>query len=272
MPTVASIRAGAHEIFYEGDGTGGGPSVVVLHGFRNSSQSWAPLRDRLDTTGLSAWYPDFPGCGSSSTPPTWKDCTIQAYAEVVERFCGALGLSDVVLVGHSLGGGVALQLALEQPGLLAGMVLVAPTPAEGLGYLTEAQVDSLINPTDDELETVARAAFHRPPPEADFERLMATVRSARPVHVEGAIRSQLEFQVAERLGEIAIPTLVVGGDRDRHIPVRYTLRTAASIRHCGVQIYHQVGHAPFFEAPDEFATLIRRFATTELLPGTRRRL
>ena len=71
--------------------------------------------------------------------------------------------------------------------------------------------------------------------------------------------------MADRLAEITTPTLVVGGDRDRHIPVRYTLRTAAAIRRCSVQIYHAVGHVPFVEVPDEFAALITQFALTELV-------
>src|SRR5439155_934966 len=82
---------------------------------------------------------------------------------------------------------------------------------------------------------------------------------ASPAHVEGAVRSQLEFNVTARLNEIATPTLVVAGDRDRHIPIRYTLSTAAAIRRAGVQIYHNVGHAPFFEVPDRFTQLLEQF-------------
>ncbi|TML43267.1 MAG: alpha/beta fold hydrolase [Actinobacteria bacterium] len=99
-------------MLYAADGSGGGPSAVFVHGFRYSAESWAPVGDRLATASLSAWYLDLPGCGRSSTPPTWKGCTIEAYAKCVAQFCAALGLTAVVLVGHSLGGGVALQVAV----------------------------------------------------------------------------------------------------------------------------------------------------------------
>lgn len=260
MPSVA---LGDRRIFYESDGDRGA-RVVFVHGFRNSGQSWSLVRERLNTTALASWYLDLPGCGRSSTPPTWQECTVDRYASDVYEFCSTLGLGDVVLVGHSLGGGIALQTALDHPELLRGLVLVAPTPADGLGYLSDEQVASLIHPSDDELVSVAHAAFHRQPTEAVFEALLATVRAASSVHVEGAIRSQREFSVADRLRELAAPTLVVGGDRDRHVPIRHTLRTAADIRRCSVQICHNVGHAPFLEMPDQFTELLEGFVIDDL--------
>ena len=260
MPTVTVAGQSIH---YESDGHEG-PTTIFVHGFRNSSTSWAPVRARLDNSRLHAWYLDLPGCGRSSTPPTWEECTIEAYAAAVHGFCTSLGLTDAVLVGHSLGGGIALTVALRHPELLRGLILVAPTPAEGLVYLREEQLQALIHPSDEELTALARAAFHRIPGDTEFERLLGTVRAARIEHVEGAIRSQREFSVVDRLGDIETPTLVVGGDRDGHIPIRYTLRTAAAIRRCRVQIYHNVGHAPFVEVPDDFAALLERFVLTEL--------
>ena len=265
MGPVPTTNVAGLDVYCESEGSSG-PSLLFIHGFRNSSQSWMPLRSRLDASRTRAWYLDLPGCGRSDVPATWKDCTIAAYTETVRQFCAMVGLSDLILVGHSLGGGIAMNVALAHQGLLRGLVLVAPTPADGIGYLSEDQISSLIDPSDDELEALARAAFHRPPPEAEFQGLLATVRSASPEHIEGAIRSQRDFDIADRLGEIAVPTLVVGGDRDRHIPIRHTLRTAAAIRRCGVQIYHEVGHAPFFEVPDECASLLERFVLAEIGP------
>jgi len=260
MPTVA---LGDRRIFYERDGAEG-VHLVFVHGFRNSGESWSLVRERLKGTALSSWYLDLPGCGRSSTPATWQECTISRYADDVYEVCSSLGLSEVVLLGHSLGGGIAIKIALDHPELLRGLVLVAPTPAGGIGYLSDEQLESLIHPSDEELLSVAHAAFHRQPSDAVFQTLLATVRAASSVHVEGAVRSQREFNVAGRLSEIATPTLVIGGDRDRHVPIRHTLRTAAAIRRCSVQIYHSVGHAPFFELPDEFTELLERFVMDDV--------
>jgi pimeloyl-ACP methyl ester carboxylesterase len=265
---VPKVRVNDQDVFYEmvRSTASRGPSVVFIHGFRNTSESWHPVRSRIESAGLVACYLDLPGCGASSTPPTWRQCTVEAYADCVHRFCQLLGLNDIVLVGHSLGGAIALTVALEHPELLAGLVLIAPAPAGGLGYLSEEQIASLIDPSPKELEALARAAFHRQPPEAEFEHLLAVVRSASSQHVKGAIESQRTLQLTDRLGEIRTPTLVVGGDRDRHVPIRHTLLTAAAIRRCGVQIFHEVGHAPFFEVPDEFTTLVAHFVLDELTP------
>lgn len=260
---VPTVGVAGQDVYYDADGRAG-RNVVFVHGFRNSSESWAPVRGRIPTGVIRAWFLDLPGCGRSATPSSWEACTVDAYVDCLYRFCSELGLADVVLVGHSLGGGIAMTVALEHPELLHGLVLVAPTPADGIGYLSESQLASLIDPTEIELEALARAAFHRAPAEEDFERLLATVRAASRVHVEGAVRSQRDMRVAARLAEINTPTLVVGGDRDRHVPIRHTLRTAAAIRRCSVQIYHNVGHVPFFEVPDDFAALIDRFILSEL--------
>lgn len=260
---MPEVRVDGDEIFYEADGAQG-PALVFVHGFRNSGRSWELVRPLLDTARLRGWFLDLPGCGRSSVPPTWRGCTIEAYARCIVDLCAAFGLEDVVLVGHSLGGGVAMTVALEHPELLQGLVLVAPTPADGIGYLSEEQLSRLIDPTPDELEALARAAFHRPPSEAEFNELLSTVRAASPQHIEGAVRSQCELHLGDRLSEIKVPTLVIGGDRDRHVPIRHTLRTAAAIRRCSVQIYHGVGHAPFFEVRREFAALINHFVLFEL--------
>ena len=161
--TVPTTKIAGLDVYYECEGTTG-PSLLFIHGFRNSSQSWMRLRSHLDASRTRSWYLDLPGCGRSGSPVTWRDCTIGAYTETVRQFCARIGLSDVILVGHSLGGGIAINMALEHPELLRGLVLVAPTPADGIGYLSEEQISSLIDPSHDGLEALARAAFHRPPP------------------------------------------------------------------------------------------------------------
>jgi sigma-B regulation protein RsbQ len=262
MPAVTI--EGDCSIFYNTCGEGP-QQLVFVHGFRNSAESWAPVRDRLDPTRSTSWYLDLPGTGNSSTPQTWADCTIARYAENVHQFCQTLKLTDAVLIGHSLGGGTALQAALQYPDAFKALILVAPTPAAGISsYVSHEQLESVISPSDDQLVAFARAAFHRQPDHELFDRLLVTVRAASSQHVEGAMRSQHAFDVADQLAELSMPVLVVAGDRDRHIPVRHTLLTAAGIRRCGVQIYHNVGHAPFFEVPDEFVALLEGFVLTDL--------
>lgn len=260
---VAVAQVGGLNVYFEVSGSGPA-QLVFIHGLRNSLDTWWAVRERLDPKRYTATYLDLPGCGDSDTPPTWEQCTIEAYAPLVRAFFEVVGLHDVVLVGHSLGGGIGLELALRFPDLMRGLVLVAPASTQGLDFLTDEQFEALLNPNQNELMAFARAAFHRPVSEEAFDRLVAAVTAARPVHIEGAIRSCRDFKILDRLSGLATPAFVVGGDRDRHVPVRFTLQTAAAIPRCAVHIYHDVGHVPFWEVPDEFAALLDYYLNVDL--------
>lgn len=88
---------------------------------------------------------------------------------------------------------------------------------------------------------------------------MAVVAKATPEHIEGAARSMREFRCLEDLHHVDTPTLLVCGDRDRHVPLRDHLATQQAIARCGLQVYHDVGHVPFVETPDCFAYDVTRF-------------
>jgi sigma-B regulation protein RsbQ len=260
---VAITEVAGLRVRFEMTGSGS-EHVIFVHGLRNSADTWWPVKDHIDPDRYTVTYLDLPGCGESDTPSDREQCTIDAYAEFVKTFCEVIGIAHPAFVGHSLGGGIGLALELAVPGFSRCLVLVAPVSTQGLDFVSDEQFEALLNPSDTDVVEFARAAFHRPVPEDAFERLVATVRAARPAHIEGALRSFREFKVLPRLREISTPTLVVGGDRDRHVPIGFTLQTAAAIRRCAVQIYHGVGHVPFWEVPDEFATLLERYLRFDL--------
>ena len=91
---------------------------------------------------------------------------------------------------------------------------------------------------------------------------MAVLESASPEHIEGAARSMRTFRCQGDLVAVAVPTLVVCGDRDRHVPLRNHLATQQAIPRCALQVYFDVGHVPFAETPDRCAEDIERFLST----------
>src|SRR5438132_13563430 len=133
---MPSQGVGGLRVHFETEGAGA-QSVLFVHGLRNSAESWRPVRDRIDQSALTAWSLDLPGCGRSEAPTSWERCTIDSYAHTVEEFCGARGLADVVVVGHSLGGAIAIRLALQHPKLLRGLVLVAPASTRGFDFVPD---------------------------------------------------------------------------------------------------------------------------------------
>ncbi len=262
------VRCNGTQIHYQRVGAGS-QNLLFVHGLRNSGATWR-LQDQLNPKVYTAWLIDLPGCGNSPAPDDWQSCTIEQYTADVVGFCEAMKLTDLCVVGHSLGGAIAISIALDRPDMLAGMVVVAPASTQGIDFVSAEHIDALINADEDEVRAFGHSAFFAQPEENLSEWLMAIVLSAHSNHTKGALLSMRDFRVKDRLGEIRIPTLVVAGDRDGHVPVRYTLETAAAIPRCAVQIYHNVGHTPFWEVQDEFVTLLDEFVQSDI-PATRAR-
>lgn len=254
---MQTIPSDGVDIVVRHSGDGAVP-VVFVHGFQNSSGAWSGVMGRLGNR-INGVALDLPGCGTSGRPADWARCTVDHYARDVANVIDALGLDRPVLVGHSLGGGTILRLALDRPELARALVLVAPISTTGLDFLSAEQVDALADPTEADALALARAAFFRPPSDEVFAIVMEAVRAASREHIQGAARSMASFVVADQLHALAVPTLLVAGDRDRHVPLRSHLATWAGIRCCGLQVFHQVGHVPFEEVPDAFDEVFLHF-------------
>ena len=247
---------------YERFGTGP-QRVIFVHGMRNSGEVWWPVRERLDGARISAWFIDLPGCGRSRAPDRWEQCTIEEYARDVTQFAIEMAIDDAVLVGHSVGAAIVAQVALDRPDLVRGLVLVAPASFEGLDFVSDDGIERLVRADDEVVEALTRMAFHRTPDDATFARVLAVVRSASSVHTEGVVRSMQTCRLIERVGALDQPTLLIEGDHSLHVPLRYSLATYAAIPRCSLHVFHNVGHVPFMEVPDEFAALLGQFIEAE---------
>ncbi len=249
--------------FVATDGAGA-RDVVFVHGFQNDHRAWEPLLGALDGRRHRFLRLDLPGCGASAPPADWRDSTIARLAAELHRHLLAWGADRPVLVGHSLGAAVALQLALDRPGTPAGLVLFAPASTRGLDFVSDEQFATLVHPRPDQQRALLAAAFHRPPDEATIARFEAMVRAAHPAHIEGAARSMRTFDVSDRLTAITAPVLLVAGDRDRHVPLRNHLATWRALPRCGLHVLHRVGHVPFWEDAPTCTRLLAEFIDDEL--------
>ncbi len=174
--------------------------------------------------------------------------------------CDELGLVAPAAIGHSLGGAIVLEAALVEPARFSAVVLAAPVSTSGLDFLPdEAAFEALAHPTADQQRALAGAAFRYPLADDDLAELLAVVARATPEHIEGAARSMRDFTRQDELHTLAVRTLLVCGDRDRHVPLRNHLATQQAIPRCGLQVYFDVGHVPFVEVADRFAADVTRF-------------
>lgn len=241
----------------------GGRDLVLVHGFQQDHTAWRPLIDRLDEDRYRITSFDLPGCGASAGADTWERCTIEEYSADLTALCDELDLDRPVVIGHSLGGAIALNAALAAPDRFAGAVLIAPASTTGFDFLPDqASYDRLAHPTREQRQELARTAFRRPPPEDYLRELGQVVEKATPEHAEGAARAMRAFTCQQDLAALDVPTLLICGDRDRHVPLRNHLATQQAIPRCGLQVYFDTGHVPFVETPDDCAADVERFLAT----------
>ncbi len=266
------IREGDVEI---GDGgslhylIAGAPSalapVVLLHGLGGSINGWqtviAPLAERRVVCAL-----DLPGHGQSTKPPPAQaDYSVRGLAAAAARALEALAIGPAVLVGHSLGGAVALQLALEHPGIARQVVLVA---GAGLGAEINAELLDRIEsePSREEARALLELFFHdrRGVVPGGIEELYQTrllpgaseaLRAAADASL-GREGQRVDFR--PRLGELSIPVSLVWGAHDRVIPAHHAAPAAAALGGAPVVIIENAGHVPHLEAADEFVRAVER--------------
>jgi pimeloyl-ACP methyl ester carboxylesterase len=217
------------------------PPVVFIHGAGGTHQHW--LFQVRDLPQSPTYAPDLPGHGRSEGPG-WD--SIQAYGEWLLAFIDAAGLERAVIVGHSMGGGIALDVALRHPARVAGLGLiatgarlrVAPAILEGIQQNKEAAV-----------RLICTWAFG---PEAPSEMVRVGRRQMGTTPTEvlhGDFTACDAFDVMGRLDEIAAPTSVLCGTRDPLTPSKFSVYLRDHIPGARLHLVEGAGHMVMVENP-----------------------
>ncbi len=233
------VIAGPHRWWVIEAGAATAPVVLLLHGLGASGHSFRHL-----IPGLSATYrvivPDLPGQGCTQMGARGRS-GLEPTAQDLRRLCDTLGQAPVAVIGHSAGGAIALQMALDTPGLAvvginaalsqfdgaAGVVF--PRLAQGLAAMPFAAslatlwasprlVDRLLDGTGSEMEPEGRAQYRRLVQDAD--------------HVRGALEMMAQWQLAPllaRLETVTSPVLLIAAEDDRAVPPHVSEQAAARI-------------------------------------------
>lgn len=249
---MPKITADDREFFYvrhRGDPLGF--TLLLVHGAGGSHLSWPAELRRL--SGASVVAIDLPGHGRSSPP----GCdTIQAYADDVARFIAATNLDRVVIMGHSLGGAVALNLALRHHPKLSGLVLI------GAGARLRVAPAILDQLPVDFAGTVEFILKHTWSAAAD-EELIAAGRGLMleqdPIVYHGDFKACNSFDAMGSLDEIQLPTLVISGDSDLLTPAKYGKYLADNIPGARFVIIEKGGHMLAMEQPEAVAASVGNF-------------
>ncbi len=214
MPFV-SLEGGRMHYVERGDGQ---QVALLVHGWLSSHRWWLPVLERLPL-GVRGYAVDLRGAGESEPAPGGH--TLVGYAADLHAFAEALGLPAFLLVGHSMGGGVALRYALDHPERLKGLMLV--NPLAPFGTRTDPQMDAWVraqqgNPEG--IRAMVQLAFATPPAPEVMEALVADALRWGPAAYFDTVDDMARFRVVDLLPGLKVPTLVLWGGSGRGDPLR----------------------------------------------------
>ena len=229
------------------------PTLMLIHGAGGNHLHWPGGLRRIE--GANVYALDLPGHGRSDGP----GCdSIADYVGVVIEFLDAIEVGRAVLVGHSMGGAISQTTALTHPERVAGLVLV------GTGARLRVHPGILVGILEDfdgTVDLITRWLWAEGAPE-ELMRLGREALAATPAQVtHGDFVACDAFDVTDRLGEIAAPTLVVAGAADKLTPLKYGQYLAEHIPNARLVTVEGGGHMMALEQPGVVAEAVNEFIT-----------
>ncbi|MEU2458915.1 alpha/beta hydrolase [Streptomyces sp. NPDC012473] len=259
---------------------GEGPAVLLVHGIGDSSATWAEVIPQL-ARYYTVIAPDLLGHGDSDKPR--GDYSVAGYANGLRDLLGVLGIERATLIGHSLGGGVAMQFAYQYPERTDRLILVS---AGGVGREVNPVLRAVSLPGADLVLSMLRlpgmrgqvGLFTRLIKLLDTDlgqdagELLDLVDALPDTTSRSAFISTLRAVVDWRGQAVTMldrcylaqgmPTLLLWGSRDSIVPVRHAHGAHAAMPGSRLEIFEGAGHFPFHSDPARFLALVEDFIRT----------
>ena len=255
------IAAGLHYFLHKG-GSKLRPPLVLIHNAGGDHLSWPPeIRRLLDQHVITL---DLPGHGKTEGPGRQS---IQAYAHDVAAFLDGIDLSRAVFIGHSMGGAIALVLALNYPDRVAGIGLISTGPSLPIpASVIENAANQSTLPLA--IKRLQELSFGSLAPENLKELFFKSLSGTRQTLLLDDLLACDQFNLTDRLDAIRTPALVVCGTEDKLTPPRFSELLSQRIPGTALQMVDGAGHMLVLEQPRRLAKLISVFvATIPYMPG-----
>ncbi len=282
-----TVRAQVNDTDLYFESVGVGTPMLLMHGGLGLDHTYfRPFLDPLAESVELIFY-DHRGHGRSAALETWGDVDHAMLVDDADALRERLGHEEIVVFGHSYGGFLAQEYALSHGDRLAGLVLCSTAPAlDYVGEIREMVANAGVAAPEEQLATAelvfsgagaqSDADFRREwctilplyfaAPDADvLARLDASTTYRAAAWTRAATDLLPAFNVADRLHEVDVPTLVIGGRHDWITPPAQADRLSSLLPRSEVVILDRSGHFPFIEERDRFVTAVRDWL--DRLPG-----
>ncbi|HKX81865.1 MAG TPA: alpha/beta fold hydrolase [Nitrososphaera sp.] len=244
---------------------GRGSPVLLVHGLGGSIDSWRYNIDAL-SRGARVFALDLPGFGQSDKPLI--DYTVEFYRDFMIKFIGRFGLQNTSIVGSSLGGQIAAELAIARPDLVGRLVLVSPAGALPRSFRPTAALKRYVKVTSarspKEVAQALYAVDKKPVDDAYAEQVFERMSQpgAREAFHSALKESASAPRLGSRLGRISSPTLLLWGKEDIMIPARFAW-PYLRMKNSRAVLLERCGHRPHAERPEIFNALVLGFLKEE---------
>ena len=235
----------------------GAKKILFIHGNVASANWWRPVMDELaDSFDMLAV--DLRGYGKS--PAGSQEVTFSMHAKDILTLLCEMEFFPCTVVGHSLGGAVAMQLSQDAPAIIAAMILVDSAPIGGMTPFDPALLEPVV--ANEELLKNALLGTFVQPVDADLlEEFKADCLLAKDAFIPNSVAlTKVDYTASAK--KFMKPVLLIHGEQDHVVPLEESKRAAASYPHSRLEIIAGSGHNPQIERMDVFSRLVKQFEET----------
>jgi pimeloyl-ACP methyl ester carboxylesterase len=252
MPIIDAYGMRGNVVIGTGEQAEGKDSLVFIHGAGGSVTSWQAQLEYFNRS-FNCLVMELPGHGVAQGPGAQE---IKSYALWIRGALDELRVANPFIIGHSMGGAIAMDLAMRFPALLKGLVLV------GTGARLRVDpgiLEGIKNAFPQTVERICEFSFAKDVPEEMRQMAIDQMMKNSPDVLFGDFLACNQFDLMEEVGAITAPTLVICGDQDALTPIKYARYLADRIAGSRLEIIEGAGHEVMVERPEQFNKQVEVF-------------